>query len=214
LPGLRNQAAMAQRKYRTRDGETITIRGAAVEDVPRLLQIWQKTADEGKYIATERVGEDFRGRLEGRVADRDTLVAVAEHRGMIVGSLTLYQYYGNLNKTKRVYSLGMVVLKGYRSIGIGSSLMDYAIRWARHKGIRKLSLEVFSTNEAATHLYRKFGFEVEGTRKGQFQIAGRYVDEVIMGLFLSARPRHQATGRGETLGRRAARTGRRPGPGI
>lgn len=196
----RDEKSSAPRIYRTKDGAEVIIRGAAKADIPEILHIWQSIADEGEHIATERVDEDYRRRLEAHVADWESLVAVADYQGELVGILTLYQYLGKLMKTRHVYALGMGILSGYRVVGVGSSLMDFAIDWARRKGVKKLSLEVFSTNERAISLYRKFGFQVEGVRKAQFFVAGKYVDEVIMGLWLTAQP----TPRHETRGSRQA----------
>ena len=40
-------------------------------------------------------------------------------------------------------------------------------------------------NKAAINMYRKFGFEIEGICKRQFKIDEKYVDEIIMGKFLT-----------------------------
>jgi len=62
---------------------------------------------------------------------------------------------------------------------------DEAIREIKkQKGLEKISLTVFSTNEAAINLYRKFGFQIEGISKRQYKIEGKYVDETIMEKFL------------------------------
>jgi RimJ/RimL family protein N-acetyltransferase len=58
------------------------------------------------------------------------------------------------------------------------------IDWAKNRGARKLCLGVFSTNQQAINLYKKFNFRVEGTRKKQYKVNGKYVDEIIMGRFL------------------------------
>lgn len=41
----------------------------------------------------------------------------------------------------------MAILKDYRGKGIGTAMVDYLIRWAREKGLEKVSLSVFSTDE-------------------------------------------------------------------
>ena len=105
--------------------------------------------------------------------------------GRVVGVCDLTpRGLGEASKSRHVVGLGMSILKEYRGIGIGSAMMDYMISWAKEKGYKKISLSVFSTNQPAINLYRKFGFEIEGVKKMEFKINGEYVDEILMALFL------------------------------
>lgn len=110
---------------------------------------------------------------------------MADYGGEIVGCLTLFRYYGGRSpKVQHVGEIGISIDARFRNIGIGTKLFTEAINWAKSKGYEKLCLSVFSTNEVAIHLYKKFGFEEEGRRRRQFKIGDEYVDEVLMGLFL------------------------------
>jgi putative acetyltransferase len=70
--------------------------------------------------------------------------------------------------------------------GVGTSLMtavlDLADSWLN---LLRIQLEVYTHNEAAIHLYNKFGFEVEGTKHQAVFGDGRYFDTLVM-----ARLRH------------------------
>ena len=88
-------------------------------------------------------------------------------------------------RLEHVRVLGMLVVDGYRGMGVGTRLMEYALRWARaKKGVEKVVLGVFSDNQRALRLYEKFGFEVEGVRKKHYYIAGEPEDEIDMALFV------------------------------
>lgn len=64
-------------------------------------------------------------------------------------------------------------------------LMEHILDFAKNVAKSEIvSLEVRSDNEAAIHLYRKFGFEKIGTFKGYFKIADELIDFDIMELFL------------------------------
>jgi RimJ/RimL family protein N-acetyltransferase len=92
---------------------------------------------------------------------------------------------GRLEKNKHTAQLGIIILKGFRRMHIGTALMNHLIGWARkQEGLEKISLTVFSTNKPATKLYQKFGFRTEGVSKRQYKIEGKYVDDIIMGKFL------------------------------
>jgi ribosomal protein S18 acetylase RimI-like enzyme len=78
----------------------------------------------------------------------------------------------------------MLVVKGYREMGIGTKLVARALNWARsQKEVEKIALVVFSNNQMAFRLYQKSGFEVEGVKKRHY-VEGEHVDEIEMALFL------------------------------
>jgi ribosomal-protein-alanine N-acetyltransferase len=62
----------------------------------------------------------------------------------------------------------LAVAPGYRERGVASGIMMELIGLARANGARHLTLEVRESNQAALELYRKFGFEPAGTRKGYY----------------------------------------------
>jgi putative acetyltransferase len=46
--------------------------------------------------------------------------------------------------------------------------------------VSRIELLVFERNEAAIHLYRKFGFVVEGRRRKAIFRDGKYLDDLMM----------------------------------
>ena len=76
---------------------------------------------------------------------------------------------------------GLAVDPGQRGRGIGRMLVDAAVEWASGHGARRVTLRVLSSNAPARRLYAAAGFTVEGVLPGEFHIAGRYVDDVLMG---------------------------------
>ena len=62
----------------------------------------------------------------------------------------------------------LAVAPGYRERGVASRIMMELVDLARANGARHLTLEVRESNQAALELYRKFGFEPAGTRKGYY----------------------------------------------
>jgi putative acetyltransferase len=78
-------------------------------------------------------------------------------------------------------SLGIMVHKDFQEKGVGTklleSIIDLADNWLM---LVRVELSVFVDNERAIGLYRKFGFEIEGTKKKAVIRNGEYVDELIM----------------------------------
>lgn len=63
----------------------------------------------------------------------------------------------------------VAVLPSHRKQGIGDFLVSSMIRLAKEKEISKIMLEVRASNEAAIHLYEKYGFEFLCIRKNYYQ---------------------------------------------
>lgn len=84
---------------------------------------------------------------------------VAECNGKIVGAVwtRIINDYGHIdNETP---SLAISLFKEYRSLGIGTALMNRMIELLKSKGYKRVSLSVQKENYAY-NLYKKFGFEI------------------------------------------------------
>jgi len=63
----------------------------------------------------------------------------------------------------------LAVRPGYRQKGVAQQLLARTLLEAIRLGASKALLEVRVSNQAAQNLYRKFGFEVVGLRRGYYQ---------------------------------------------
>jgi ribosomal protein S18 acetylase RimI-like enzyme len=79
-------------------------------------------------------------------------------------------------------TLGMGVAAGHRGQGIGKRLLTAALEGARGKGLERVQLDVFASNEAAVALYRAFGFREEGRRVRGRKLDGAYDDVLLMAV--------------------------------
>jgi len=61
-----------------------------------------------------------------------------------------------------------------------SLLLLAELQFTRHHAVHRLELTVMVHNERAIRLYKKMGFEIEGTKKHSLLISGSYVDEYHM----------------------------------
>ena len=61
--------------------------------------------------------------------------------------------------------MNVVVKKSSRKIGIGSTLLNYIIKFAKNLNISIIHLEVNKINSSAINLYKKIGFKKVGFRK-------------------------------------------------
>jgi putative acetyltransferase len=75
----------------------------------------------------------------------------------------------------------MAVRDDWQGKGVGSALMQAAVDLAdRWLNLTRLELEVYTDNEPAIRLYKKFGFVVEGTQARFAFRDGQYVDTYSM----------------------------------
>jgi putative acetyltransferase len=120
--------------------------------------------------------EEVRGWIEKAAPADIALVATVDDQ--IVGVAGLHRLTG---RQAHVGQIGMGVHDDWTGKGIGTrllaALIDPADRWL---GLRRLQLTVFSDNEPAIRLYRRFGFEVEGTHREFALRDGALVDALVM----------------------------------
>jgi len=77
--------------------------------------------------------------------------------------------------------IGMMVRDDWHGKGVGTAMMraviDLADKWLN---LARIELTVFTDNESAIALYRKFGFEIEGTHRKYAFRDGEFVDAYAM----------------------------------
>lgn len=82
---------------------------------------------------------------------------------------------GRLRRNHRTVCLVVGILQQFAGQGIGTALFQAMEGWAGKVGAHRLELTVMTHNTAAIALYRKMGFEVEGTAGDTLFVDGRYV---------------------------------------
>jgi putative acetyltransferase len=136
----------------------------------------------------------WRKRLEAQIADPLQIHIVAIHGQELIGSAGLHPVTGSL-RTRHVASLGMCVAPAWWGRGVGTELMrrllDWADRWA---GLLRIELGVFPDNARAISLYRRFGFELEGTQRAWALRDGVYTDSLMMARLHPCPPRLPTSG--------------------
>ena len=158
--------------------EEITVRHSEPEDYEAVYRVYS-----GPRAMADTLGLPFspKGPWRERLAEeREGEVSLVACAGTeVVGHLSLYPYA----ESRRRHSghFGIAVRDDWRRQGVGTKLMEAALDLADNwLGLTRLELRVFADNEAALGLYRKFGFEVEGTHRRFALRAGEYADALVM----------------------------------
>jgi len=110
---------------------------------------------------------------------------VAEDGGEIVGYVAVGRAT-RLESNRHVADIrGLAVAPDHQGRGLGRALVQAALDAARERGARKVTLRVLAPNTAARALYESCGFVVEGVRRDEFFLDGRYVDDVLMARMIT-----------------------------
>jgi len=157
----------------------ITIRTADPSDAEAILKCYTaplaaRNTLQIPYRSLESVREQLTKSGEG-----DHLLA-AEIEGEVVGVIGLHT--SSRPRVNHKAEVGMMVRDDWKGKGVGAALMQAVIELAdKWLNLTRIELTVFTDNESAIALYRKFGFEIEGTlRKYAFR-DGEFVDAFAMG---------------------------------
>ena len=83
--------------------------------------------------------------------------------------------------------LGIGIVDGFRSQGLGAALMRAALLRARKVGLTRVELTVREDNRRAMGLYKKAGFAIEGRKRKAVLVDGKYYDLWTMAVLFKKR---------------------------
>lgn len=155
----------------------IEVRAARPDDDDALVTVDAATWTPAVSPAPQpEAGTAFFGE---RTNPEDVLVALVDSV-VVAGYVQLKQTSPVTSHEHVLLINGLAVHPDHQRSGIGRRLVEAAVEEARRRGARKLSLRVLGPNAGARTLYEALGFVVEGVLRGEFQLDGAYVDDVLM----------------------------------
>lgn len=179
-----------KKQIRLKNGDNILIRHIKETDVDGVWSNFNEVVDEGIYLPVffpVRSQFEKQSWYDSLIRDKEIcLIAIhPEINGIdsIIGQCEI----SNLewDAASHVGSLGIIVKKKYRDLGVGYHLLDAAIRESKRlNDKKKLILSSFSNNQRALHLYKNIGFKEIGVRKNQFYMESDFHDEILMELWI------------------------------
>lgn len=146
-------------------------------DIPQVQALY---AEPGAYGNTLQLPYQSTEQWEKKLAQGGLTSLVAVREDEVLGQLSVEVFQNP--RRRHVATIGMGVKASERGTGVGSMLLkaaiDFCERWV---DVSRIELEVYTDNAAAIALYRKFGFEIEGTCRRYAFRDGQYVDAHVMG---------------------------------
>lgn len=125
----------------------MSIRTMREGDYPHVRTLWELCEGMGLIDV-----DDSRAGIARFLERNPTTCLVAEENGRIVGAI-MVGYDG-----RRAYIYHTAVDPSFRKRGVGSALVDSALRRLKELGATKAALVVFSRNEAGNAFWERLGF--------------------------------------------------------
>lgn len=164
------------------------IREIKPKDAENFMNLIKQVDSEANFMLMEAgerniTAEQQRKQIEHIGQQSNSTIFIAEQeQGGLAGYLIAIG--GSVKRTKHSAHLVIGILKKYRGQGLGKVLFQHLEGWAINHHISRLELTVVTENEAAVSLYKKSGFEIEGTKRNSLMINETPFNEYYMAKLL------------------------------
>ena len=152
------------------------------EKAQDFLILCEKIDQESNFMLLEK-GERNTGimeaeRLVSDISQLKVIVFVAQINDKIIGYILGIK--NKIERQKHIISFSMGVVNEYQKNNIGSLLIDKMIEYSIQNSIKRIELTVRTDNDKAIRLYKRKGFEIEGTKKSSIFTNNKFYDEFMM----------------------------------
>ena len=167
------------------DGKNIYLRGITTEDVNKEYIEWLNDFEVTKDTSTgifplsyEDVVKYIKQILHNKNEVMFAIITKNERKH--IGNIKL----GDINWIHRHAYLGILIgNKKYWGKGYGTEACELLLWYAFNRlNLHKLSVALNDDNIRAIKVYKKLGFQIEGTRRKQSFKEGKYHDAIDMGI--------------------------------
>lgn len=170
-------------------GMSIIIREATEDDALSIIRYLTALSEETDIFINMGAGEFTLTEDEERAfirqhAQQDNAYLLLAWSGAELVGLLNGKGSTRRNTQHDVY-LGMSVARAWRGHGIGRTLLEEMLQWAHlNPTVKRINLQVVSSNVHAIRLYERCGFEREGILKRNYFHHGEYLDSYVMGIWV------------------------------
>ncbi len=107
-------------------------------------------------------------------------IFVAEQNGTVVGWISVSPYRSDRQALNEVVEVSYYVDYDHHGTGIGTALMNHAIKFCKRKNYRLIVAILVSQNEPSLALLNKFGFHEGGRIPNAIRYGDEYRDHLYM----------------------------------
>lgn len=173
----------------TKSGKMHELRSCTPEDAEALQAFFYQSALETthtlhykkKNIPISKLQESSQQALE---SPNNLFLGVFDN-SKIIGQISFRVIHPEHPWVKHIGEFGMTILKDYWGQGIGSALLERMEHFAKSIGVTRVEAKVRTSNDRGIALYKKAGYQIEGSRKKAALINGSFQDEFYIAKFLT-----------------------------
>jgi RimJ/RimL family protein N-acetyltransferase len=163
------------------------VREITLGDAEAFINLVKQVEEDSDYMLMEAgerttTAEQQQLQLERMIQQSNSTIFVAEENEKLIGYIIVMG--GTVRRTRHTAYLVIGILKEYRGQGVGTRLFEVVSEWAVNHQLSRLELTVVTKNEAGVALYKKNGFEIEGTKVNSLYIDGEFFSEYYMAKLL------------------------------
>ncbi|WP_107772631.1 GNAT family N-acetyltransferase [Nocardioides sediminis] len=149
----------------------VTVRAAVIDDLPVLRELWGDILRRG---SVDDQLADLQHVFDEVEAHADQAMMVAEYDGQVAGAIHLSATtLTPLNLEPAVLAVSPHVLPEFRRHGVGSALIEAAVRFADAHGIGTLSTAAVSSSRDANRFMARLSFTPQATLRAATTVAVR-----------------------------------------
>lgn len=137
----------------------IEISAASPEDIPQLVELLNQLFSIEKDFCPDRERQVLGLSLLISQPEQGIIKIVRNAGGTVIGMVSAQLVISTAQGTPSVWVEDMIVSKEYRGYGIGKTLLQSVLEWARQHGATRAQLLVDTKNEPALEYYRHLGWE-------------------------------------------------------
>ncbi len=142
----------------------VSIRKATLDDIGLVDRFQQRLADFERQF-DDAIKEEARhlklSKLIRKLSSDESVVFIAEIEGEPVGMAMAEEEEegGDWSIHERKGNIGLFYVKeGHRGRGVGSELIKQVLRWFEERGLERVQVIGYHSNNNAKEFYREFGF--------------------------------------------------------
>lgn len=170
--------------FELKDKRIVVLRHCSPDDAELFMTFQPQAATEtsftlqvpGRIPPIEKVRENWAQSEE----DPLELRVGAFYDGRLVGVIGIHPPTPPHPWTRHCASFGMMLLKEVWGQGLGPKLLECIERHARKVGVTRIEALVRARNDRGIALYKKAGYDIEGTRRRAACIDGEFHDEYFI----------------------------------